>query len=342
MADSKKTVLVVDDTPVNIDILTGILRPWYKIKAALSGELALKIANSANKPDIILLDIMMPGMDGFEVCRQLKNNIETRKIPIIFVTAKSEVADEQQGFELGAADYISKPVRPPIVLARVQAQLALYDQANHLEQLVQQRTKELSDTRLEIIRRLGRAAEYKDNETGMHVIRMSYFSRYIAEESGMDPNWCELIYNAAPMHDIGKIGIPDAVLLKPGKLDAQEWNIMKKHAQYGADIIGDHDSPIMQLAKEIATYHHEKWDGSGYPHGLKGKDIPVSARIIAIADVFDALTSKRPYKEAWSEQKALQLIKDEAGSHFDPDLVDKFMLCMPRVREIQQKFDDPD
>lgn len=342
MADTKKaaTILVVDDIADNIDVLSGILRSQYKIKAALNGATALKIINAAQKPDLILLDVMMPQLSGYEVCQQLKQNPETAHIPVIFVTAKAEITDEQKGFELGAVDYIAKPVSPSIVLARVKAQLALYDQARHLEELVQERTQELNDTRVEIIRRLGRAAEFKDNETGMHVIRMSWFSRFLAEQLGKDDAWCELLYNAAPMHDIGKIGIPDRVLLKPGKLDDEEWDIMKKHAEYGAEIIGEHPSPLLQLAKEVAITHHEKWDGSGYPNGLSGEDIPLSARIIAIADVFDALTSERPYKKAWPEEKAITLLQSEAGSHFDPQLVPLFIECLPRVREIQAKYQD--
>ena len=321
---TKATILVVDDTAENIDVLSGILRHDYKVKAALNGALALRIANST-PPDLILLDVMMPQMDGYEVCRQLKANADTHHIPVIFVTAKTEEEDEAKGFALGAVDYITKPVSPVLVLARVKSQLTLRDQAKHLESLVQQRTQELHDSRIEIIRRLGRAAEYKDNETGLHVIRMSWFCRFLAEAAGKDPDWCDLLYHAAPMHDIGKIGIPDNVLLKPGKLDADEWQIMQRHAQYGADIIGEHNSPLLQMAREVAIYHHEKWDGSGYPHGLAGTAIPLSARIVALADVFDALTSERPYKKAWPEHEAIALLEKEAGAHFDPELVPLFI-----------------
>lgn len=339
-ARNKATVLVVDDTPENIDVLTGVLGEYYKVRAALNGRLALKIAMGPKPPDLILLDVMMPEMNGYEVCQKLKSNPNTAKIPVIFVTAKSEVEDEQYGFELGAVDYITKPVSPPLVLARVKTQLALYDQSRHLEDLVAQRTQELNDTRIEIIRRLGRAAEFKDNETGMHVIRMSWFSRFLAEEAGESEPWCELLYNAAPMHDIGKIGIPDRILLKPGKLDEDEWHIMQKHAEYGGEIIGEHPSPLLQLAKEVALFHHEKWNGKGYPNGMKGEEIPLSARIVAIADVFDALTSERPYKKAWPEDKVINLLQEEAGEHFDPTLVPLFINCLPRVREIQKRYSD--
>lgn len=336
----KATVLIVDDNSDNLDVLSGVLRPFYKVKAAINGELALKVAGAKNKPDIILLDIMMPGMDGYEVCRRLKSDPSTANIPVIFVTAKSETKDEQTGFELGAVDYITKPISVPIVLARVSTQLALYNQQRELEVLVKQRTQELEDTRLEIIQRLGCAAEYKDNETGLHVIRMSWYSRFLAEQIQANEDWVELVYNAAPMHDIGKIAIPDRVLLKPGKLDQEEWKIMQTHVECGVEILGEHDSDLLTMAREIALYHHEKYDGSGYPNGVSGEDIPLSARIVAIADVFDALTSVRPYKAAWPLEKAVALLEEEAGKHFDPVLVPAFIECLPRVLEIKDKYMD--
>lgn len=341
MNDSQQeTILVVDDHPANIDVLSGLLRDHYRVKGARNGKIALAIAAKEPKPDLILLDVMMPEMDGYEVCQILKENPLTTRIPVIFVTAKSEVEDEERGFLLGAVDYITKPISPPVVLARVKTHLQLYDQARHLEGLVRQRTKELQDTRLEIIRRLGRAAEYKDNETGLHVIRMSLYCLFLAEELQMPKSWCELLYNASPMHDIGKIGIPDRVLLKPGKLDNEEWEIMKRHSEYGAEIIGENDSALLKMAREITTCHHEKWDGSGYPEGLKGEEIPLSARIVAVADVFDALTSERPYKKAWPESEAVALLEKEANRHFDPRLVAAFIKILPRVREARAKYFD--
>lgn len=337
---TKATVLIVDDNSDNLDVLSGILKPFYKVKAAISGELALKIVATKNKPDIILLDIMMPGIDGYEVCKRIKADPTSTDIPIIFVTAKTEVKDEQAGFELGAVDYITKPISVPIVLARVRAQLALYNQQRELELLVKERTKELDETRLEIIQRLGRAAEYKDNETGLHVIRMSWYSKFLAEQIKASDAWVELLYTAAPMHDIGKIAIPDRVLLKPGKLDKEEWQIMQKHVEYGVDILGTHQSELLSMAREIALYHHEKFDGSGYPNGTVGTGIPLSARIVMIADVFDALTSVRPYKKAWTVEKAVSLLEEESGSHFDPDLVSEFIKCLPRVIKIKDEFQD--
>jgi len=336
---AKQSILVVDDTPENIDVLNGILSDEYDVKVAINGKMALKIAQNL-KPDMILLDIMMPEMDGYEVCARLKADMETQKIPVIFVTAKDQTVDEANGFEVGAVDYITKPVSPPIVLARVKTHLALYDQKRELEGLVKERTLELDETRLEIIRRLGRAAEYRDNETGMHVIRMSKYSQQIAIQIGLDEEQAELILNAAPMHDIGKIGIPDAVLLKPGKLDNDEYDIMKKHCEYGVMIIGEHPSEILKLANTAALTHHEKWNGKGYPNGLAGEDIPLIGRITAVADVFDALTSERPYKKGWEVEKALNLIKDESGQHFEPRLVNAFVDVFPKILEIKAQYAD--
>jgi putative two-component system response regulator len=224
---NQKTVLIVDDTPENIDVLRGAVKNDYKVKIATNGKKALSIAHNNPKPDIILLDIMMPEMDGYEVCRRLKEDISTAKIPVIFITAKTDMESEVRCLKLGAVDFISKPINPPVVQLRVKTQLSLYDQNRALEMKVGERTAELNETRLEIIRRLGRAAEYKDNETGMHVIRMSHYTRLMAEKMDFDEATVDLIFNAAPMHDIGKIGIPDKILLKPGKLDADEWKIMK-------------------------------------------------------------------------------------------------------------------
>ena len=338
----QQTILVVDDTPENIDILSGALRHEFKVKAATGGERALKIASTSPQPDLVLLDIMMPEMDGYEVIEHLKADPATSHIPVIFVTAKTEEVDEELGFTLGAVDYITKPISPPIVLARVKTQLALYNQNRELERKVQERTEEIAHTQLEIIRRLGRAAEFKDNETGLHVIRMSYYSRLIAEGHTGNEDWVETLYQAAPMHDIGKIGIPDRVLLKPDKLEADEWEIMQRHSAYGGEIIGEHDSDLMKMAKLIAVCHHEKWDGSGYPNGFKGPSIPVAARIVAVADVFDALTTARPYKSAWSVEDATSLIQEGAGAHFDPTMVGIFMERLDEILAIRDQYADSD
>lgn len=337
---SQNTILLVDDVADNIDILNAVLSPYYRTRVALNGEKALQIARSANPPDLILLDIMMPGLNGYEVCRQLKVNPDTRDIPVIFVTAMSEMEDEKLGLELGAVDYITKPVSPPIVLARVRTHLALYDQNRELARQVRERTAELFNTRQQIIRRLGRAAEFRDNETGNHIIRMSHFCRLIGTAAGLGEKTVEILYNASPMHDVGKIGIPDHILLKQGKLDDDEWAIMRQHPQIGAEIIGQHADELLQTAWMIALCHHEKWDGSGYPNGLKGEDIPLLARIAALADVFDALTTARPYKKAWSVEDAVDFIESQAGSHFDPGLIEPFKRVLPDMLRIREEFSD--
>ncbi|EGV31351.1 response regulator receiver modulated metal dependent phosphohydrolase [Thiorhodococcus drewsii AZ1] len=338
-----QTVLVVDDEPANIDLLVNILKGGYVVKAATRGEKALEIARSGRPPDLILLDITMPGMDGYEVCRLLKDDFTTRHIPVIFVTARIGSDDEIHGFDLGAVDYISKPISPPIVLARVRAQLALYDQNRVLEQRVRERTAQLHETRLRIIRQLGRAAEYKDNETGLHVVRMSHYSYILGAAIGMGERQSDLLLNAAPMHDIGKIGIPDSILQKRGKLTAEEWVIMRRHCRMGVEILGDSGgSELLEMARVVALTHHEKWDGSGYPAGLAGEDIPRVGRIVAIADVFDALTSVRPYKAAWSVEESIDQLGRDSGRHFDPALVARFFDVMPEILAIKEQYAEQD
>jgi len=336
----KQTILIVDDTPENIDVLVGILKDEYEVIAALNGSKALKIIQSGKQPDLILLDVMMPEMDGYQACKKLKADYTTQHIPVIFVTAKVSVNDELKGFALGAADYISKPFSPPIIKARIKTHLALYDQNNELEHKVIARTEELNNTRMQIIQRLGRAAEYKDNETGMHVIRMSHYSRVLGLAAGMNTEQADMLLNAAPMHDVGKIGIEDRIILKPGKLDAEEWAIMQTHCKIGAEIIGDDSSELLKMAKIVAMTHHERWDGTGYPKGLKAEEIPRIGRIIAIADVFDALTSKRSYKQAWSVEDAIEQIKKDAGKHFDPYLVSLFIEALPEILSIKEKYQE--
>lgn len=335
----KKVILVVDDVPANIDVLSEILRPTYQVKVVTNGVMALKIAMGVEPPDLILLDIMMPGMDGYEVCRQLKANPKTCNIPVIFVSAMDEVKDETKGFELGAVDYIIKPVSPPIVKARVKTHLELFDQNRTLERKVMERTAEITDTRLQIIQCLGAASEYRDEETGTHISRMSKYSRIIGLAAGLSRSEADLLWQAAPMHDVGKIGIPDRILLKPGKLDPDEWTIMKTHTTIGAKIMGNHPSDILMLARQVALTHHEKWDGTGYPHGLAGEDIPLAGRIVMLADVFDALTSDRPYKIAWSEDAAIAEINRTSGQHFDPQLVRAFMKALPEILKVKNSID---
>lgn len=335
------TILVVDDAPENIDVLVGILKPNYSLKVARDGEMAIKIANIQPRPDLILLDVMMPGIDGYETCKRLKLDIATRDIPIIFITAKISVEDEARGLSLGAVDYIAKPVNPAIVMQRVKTHLALSDQKRELYQKVKLQTQELINTRYNIIQKLGRAAEFKDNETGNHVKRMSKYAYILALACGMEHEAADLLMNAAPMHDIGKIGVPDHILKKAGKLNDEEWLIMKEHAAFGAEILAeDNPSLLIDMAKNVALTHHEKWDGSGYPKGLQAEEIPLEGRIIAIADVFDALTSKRPYKPAWTVERAIELIKNESGKHFDPQLVNYFIDNLDEILAVKAKFSE--
>ena len=323
--DQRPRLLLVDDEPTNLQVLRHVLQADYRLLFATDGARALQVARE-QQPQLILLDIMMPGMDGYAVCRALKADAATASIPVIFITALNDSQDETAGFDVGGVDYLTKPVSPPVVRARVRTHLSLV------------RMDELRETRLQIVQRLGRAAEYKDNETGLHVIRMSHFSQLLALAAGCSPAWAEDLLNAAPMHDVGKIGIPDAVLRKPGPLDADEWATMRRHPEIGAEIIGEHPSGVLQLAREIALAHHEKWDGSGYPRGLAGEAIPLSARIVAIADVFDALTTRRPYKEPWPVQDALDHIAAQAGKHFDPALVALFAPLLPQLLEIRARW----
>lgn len=324
-------ILIVDDQNEQIELLRALLSSKYQILSTTTGEEALKMVRDQLQPDLIILDINMPGMDGFAVCQQLKSDKKFRQIPIIFITALLDAESEQQGLELGAVDFISKPFSPSLVKARVDVHITLADKDKDLHHQVIKRQKELLLTQKHILMALGRAGEYKDNETGLHVSRMSDYTRLISESIGKSPNWTEMLYFAAPMHDIGKIGISDNILLKPGKLNEEEWTEMKRHPLIGANIIGQEKNQLLKLSRTIALGHHEKWDGSGYPYGLRAEEIPLAARIIAISDVFDALTSARPYKKAWSCEEAVNYMRYSAGSHFDPSLIAIFNHKLPAI-----------
>lgn len=321
MKDSYK-VLLVDDEPNNLKVLQQILKDHFQLIFAINGEKALAAAKE-HYPDIILLDIMMPDMDGYQVCKQLKADPLTTNIPVIFVTAMGEIEDEAHGFDVGAVDYIQKPVSAPIVLRRVQTHLSLV------------RVDELDELAKAAIRMLGEAGHYNDPYTGEHIWRMAAYSVAIARAAGWTPAQVGMIELAAPTHDTGKIGIPHSILKAPRPLNPDEWEIMKTHAQIGYEILSKSDNPVFKMAAEVARYHHEKWDGSGYPLGLAGEDIPEAARIVAIADVFDALTTQRPYKKPWSLDETLQTMKQGSGSHFDPHLLDFFLQIMPEILNIK-------
>lgn len=338
-ANRSYTILLVDDQPMNLRVLSNILSPQYNLKVANSGHRALDILAQDNKPDLVLLDIMMPGLSGFEVCQRIKSNPALMNIPVIFVTGVNDVGSERIGFQLGAVDYIMKPLIRDVVLARVATHLSLHNQQIQLEQQVALRTNELTSTRLELVHQLGRAGEYRDNDTGMHVIRMAHYARFIAEGMGADPSWSERLFLAAPLHDIGKIGIPDNILLKPGKFEPEEWEIMKRHSEYGAKIIGmNHTDPMFRMAYEVALYHHEAWNGKGYPYGLKGEEIPIAARIVSIADIFDALMSERPYKKPWKLEDTISYINSKSGTQLDPKLVTIFNQVVDLFAPVMRKY----
>lgn len=357
----KETILVVDDTPDNITLLCGLLGDQYKNKVATNGQKALQIAFAEPHPDLILLDIMMPGMDGYEVCRQLQADPATSAIPIIFLTAKSQDEDETKGFELGAVDYITKPITPAILMARVQTHLALkqarsflQEQNDILEDQVKKRTLELEALQDALIISMASLAETRDNETGHHIRRTQHYILELAKQlsshpkfaSELTPKKIELIYKTAPLHDIGKVGVPDRILLKPGRLTPEEFEEMKRHTVYGRDALDaaaktlGSEANFLITAREIAYYHHEKWGGNGYPEGIASTDIPVAARLMAVVDVYDALVSRRPYKEPLTHEQANAIILEGRGSHFDPDVVDAFEQIQDAVVDIALKFAD--
>ncbi len=340
----KPAVLVVDDTPENLSLMSALLRGEYTVRVANGGERALRLA-SESPPDLILLDVMMPEIDGYEVLRRLKENPATREIPVIFLTARTDADDERRGLELGAVDYVTKPISPAIVMARVRTHLTLKtsadflrDKAVYLEREVARRTREIATIQDVTIMAMASLAETRDTDTGNHILRTQQYVRLLATalrehprfSAHLDAQSIDLIYRSAPLHDIGKVGIPDRILLKPGQLSADEFAIMKRHAQLGYDAIDSAevklkaDVDFLRIAKEIALSHHERWDGNGYPAGLRGEQIPVSARLMALADVYDALVSRRVYKEGMPHSRAAAIIREGRGTQFDPDVVDAF------------------
>jgi putative two-component system response regulator len=356
-------ILIIEDSPVNAKVLEGVLKPYYQSDIAHSGLSALEIAGSDAPPDLILLDIIMPGMDGYEVCRKLKADDKTKNIPVIFMTAKSRVEDETLGFDLGAVDYITKPVSPPIVLARVRTHLelkdakeALEDENVRLEKKVQEGTEELALTQDAIILSLTSLIETRGNETGGHLKRTQHFVRVLAERlvshykfsHFLTDKTVDLMAKSTPLHDIGKVGVRDAILLKPGKLTHEEFEEMKKHAVYGRDTLlqmektfkGRSSASFLGFARVIAYTHHEKWDGTGYPEGRSEADIPIPGRLMAIADVYDALITKRVYKPAFHHSEAEEIIAQARGKLFDPDIVDVFLRVREEFRKIALTYAD--
>lgn len=359
--ETQSTILIVDDTPENLSVLSEMLRPQYRVLAATSGEGCLRVASAQPRPDLILLDVMMPVMDGYAALAHLRANPETRDIPVIFLTALTDATDEEFGLQLGAADYIPKPIKPAVLLARVHTQLLakqarewLKNQNAYLEAEIARRMAENELTQQLSIRALAHLAETRDPETGNHISRTQGYVQRMATGLREHPRFItflnqhniDLLTKSAPLHDIGKVGIPDYILLKPGPLTPAEWEVMKTHSKLGSDAIEqaekDIDKPLdfLILAKEIAHWHHEKWDGSGYPDGLAGEAIPISARLMAIADVFDALVSPRIYKVAMTHQEAREIISEGRGKHFDPDMVDAFIAGFDDFVAIAESYRD--
>ncbi|MES2950764.1 MAG: two-component system response regulator [Pseudomonadota bacterium] len=358
----RATILVVDDTPQNLSLMRDLLEAYYTVKLAPSGERALKIVRAA-VPDLILLDIVMPGLSGYQVLRELKAMPATHHVPVIFLTALNETDDEMQGLELGAADYITKPISPAIVLARIKTQLEnkaagdfLRNQNAFLDREVGRRTQEISAIQDVTILAMASLAETRDSDTGNHIRRTQYYVKALAERLKTHPRFgyflsdetINLLFKSAPLHDIGKIGIPDHILLKPGRFEPHEFEIMKSHTTLGRDAIAHAEKQLgmevsfLHFAKEIAYSHQEKWDGSGYPEGLAGDSIPISARLMAVADVYDALISRRVYKEAMSHEEAVRIISEGRAQHFDPDIVDAFLELQDAFRVIAERYADSD
>jgi len=359
---AQATLLVVDDAPENLAVLSELLLPTYRVLVANSGERALKVAAGTPRPDIVLLDVMMPGLDGYQVFERLRADPATRDIPVIFLTALDGRDAELRGLEMGAVDYIAKPIVPPLVVARINTQLELKrardwlaDQNAYLESEVARRMRENDLTQQVGIRALAHLAETRDPETGNHILRTQGYVHRLAVGLREHPRFrdtltnrfIDLVTRSAPLHDIGKVGIPDHILLKPGKLTPDEWEIMKTHARIGSDAIERAEQDIampldfLSAAKEIAHWHHEKWDGSGYPDGLAGDAIPVSARLMALADVFDGLISVRVYKPAMPYPQARDIIADGRGRHFDPDACDTFLDAFDDFVSIAERYREP-
>jgi putative two-component system response regulator len=361
LTPARPTVLAVDDTPANLALLSQLLGPGYRVQLAPSGAKALELA-LRRPPDLILLDVMMPEQDGWETCRRLKADPRTRDVPVVFLTALSSSEDETRGFELGAADFVTKPFNPATLLARVRTQLELKAWRDAQRDRNAWLQGEL-DTRLEEVERLRDTtlfvmvslAEFRDNDTGNHVRRTQEYVRVIAQwlvrqglaPPELDAAAIDAMAKAAPLHDIGKVAIPDGVLLKPGPLTAEEWEVMRTHTTQGADLLqraigrmGDRAGPLLHYGTQIARWHHEKWDGSGYPDGLAGTAIPLAARLMAVADVYDALLSRRPYKEPMAHEAALAWIASQSGRHFDPTLVDALVALQPQLLDIASTWHD--
>lgn len=333
-------ILIADDAEDVRSLFATILRAKYNVKLASNGREALLLAEAEPQPDVILLDVRMPDMDGYEVCNRLKGNPLTAAIPVMFVSAASETRDEAKGLLLGAVDYIAKPLKPPIILARLRTHLALYDQRRALEEQVAQRTGDLHATRLQLIRRLARAAEQRESGLTNRVVRVSHYVKLLALAVGVKPGVCEVLFQAAPLYDIGKLGVPENILQKSGELNKKEWEVMRRHPEIGAKIIGQHKDPLLETARVMALTHHEHWDGSGYPKGLAGDAIPGPGRIMAVADAFEAMTTTQIYRDPVPVLEAVRQIVAQSGKKFDPRLVAALQKNVPKLDAVRKAFRD--
>ncbi len=338
---SRRPVILVADDAEDMRNLFGVmLKKDYELKFAASGKETLAAADTEPLPDLILLDVQMPDMDGYEVCAQLKANPSLAQIPVIFVSARADAKDQAKGLLAGAVDYITKPISGPITLLRVRTQLALVDQRHALEEQIVQRTAELDETRLQLIRRLARAMEFREGGLTNRVLRVGQYVELLAQALGLKGKVCEVLSQAAPLYDIGKLGVPEHILRKSDALTDREWADMRKHPEVGARIIGEHKDPLLAQARVMALTHHERWDGSGYPAKLNGEAIPVPGRIMALADAFEAMTATQRYRSPVSTPEAAARIAAESGKQFDPRVVTAFQKAAQEFDEARKRFRD--
>ena len=341
VAPPQPVVLVIDDSEDIRNLVSAVLGKDYRVRVAADGAGGLKEAIKAPQPALILLDIVMPGMGGFEVCKLLKGNPATSAIPVIFLSGHKDVQHEVEGLKLGAEDYLSKPINALLLRQRVRTHLAVADRRHELEAMVRERTRQLEETRLQLIRRLARAMEYHESSAvGNRVLRLSQYAKLVAEAAGAKPQVCDMMMKAAPLHDIGKLGIPAEVLKRTGQLSEPDWEYVRRHPQLGAEIIGEHDDPLLKLARILALTHHERWDGKGYPKGLKGDQIPWPGRVMALVDAFEAMTTTQFHHEPKSFAEAAREIIAGAGQQFDPGVVEAFRKAMPAIRKVREAYAD--
>jgi putative two-component system response regulator len=340
-ADDRPVVLAVDDAPEILALVARALREDYQVVTAADAGAALDLAAGRPRPNLILLDVDMPGASGFDTMRVLKSDPQTQDIPVLFLSAVEAPATQIEGFELGAADYVIKPISAAVLRVRVGHHIAFANRQRELERQVRSRTQQLEQTRLQVIRRLSRAMEYHESSAvGNRVMRLSQYAKLIAQAAGAKPEVAEMVMAAAPLHDIGKLGVPAELLRKTGKLSAPDWERVRRHPELGAEIIGEHDDPLLKLARQMALHHHERWDGAGYPAGLKGADIPWAGRLMAIVDTFESMTTTQFYREALNVLEAATEITDGSGKRFDPKMVEAFKKAFPEMRKVRDKFAD--